>query len=66
MNYAVESTYGFVLGASIEELIPEIQRYLDAVETFRAEGCEPSWASTDAEREARPLGCRLALLYRAA
>ena len=24
-------------------LIPEIERYLTAVEAFRAEGCEPRW-----------------------
>ena len=24
-------------------LIPEIERYLIAVEAFRAEGCEPRW-----------------------
>ena len=26
-----------------EALIPEIERYLAAVEAFRAEGCEPRW-----------------------
>ena len=66
MTHAGESTEGFVLGESIEGLVSEIRRYLDAVETFRAEGCEPRWASTDAERESRPLGCRLAWLYKAA
>lgn len=27
----------------IEELLDEIRRYLDAVDAFRAEGCEPTW-----------------------
>ena len=29
----------------IDELMREIARYLDAVETFRAEGCEPTWSA---------------------
>jgi len=66
MKHAVESTGALALRRSTEKLFSEIQCYLDAVETFRAEGCEPSWASTDAERESRPLGCRLAVLYEAA
>ncbi len=28
-----------------EDLIGEIERYLTAVALFRAEGCEPRWAS---------------------
>lgn len=28
-----------------QELIDEIDRYLAAVEVFRAEGCEPTWRS---------------------
>jgi hypothetical protein len=27
----------------VEELLREIERYLAAVEFFRAEGCEPCW-----------------------
>jgi hypothetical protein len=30
-------------GFSIDSLAQEIARYLAAVETFRAEGCEPNW-----------------------
>jgi hypothetical protein len=28
----------------LEQLHREVERYLAAVETFRAEGCEPVWA----------------------
>ena len=28
----------------LEELIPEIERYLGVVDAFRREGVEPSWA----------------------
>ena len=31
-----------------DELLAEIERYLAAVATFRAEGCEPSWADDEA------------------
>ena len=31
-----------------DELVDEIERYLAAVETFRAEGCEPTWAAVEA------------------
>src|SRR3972149_6212186 len=31
-----------------DELVAEIERYLAAVETFRAEGCEPTWAAVEA------------------
>jgi hypothetical protein len=36
----------------LEALFEEIKRYLDAVETFRHEGCEPRWrdAAEDARR----------------
>jgi hypothetical protein len=27
----------------IEKLLDEIRRYLEAVDVFRAEGCEPTW-----------------------
>jgi hypothetical protein len=30
--------------SNIEPLLEEIERYLSAVELFRAEGCEPRWA----------------------
>jgi len=30
------------------ELYAEIERYLAAVETFRAEGCGPAWADDEA------------------
>jgi hypothetical protein len=30
-------------GGAVASLIVEIDRYLDAVETFRAAGCEPEW-----------------------
>jgi hypothetical protein len=29
--------------SDIEKLIAEIARYLETVETFRAERCEPNW-----------------------
>lgn len=29
---------------ALNALIDEIRRYLDVVELFRAEGCEPRWA----------------------
>ena len=32
-----------ITGSDIEALIREAERYLAAVEVFRAEGCEPSW-----------------------
>ena len=30
-------------GIAMEELMREITRYLAAIETFRAAGCEPKW-----------------------
>lgn len=42
MNQA-ESTQS--LDSAVEELIAEIQRYLEAVALFRALDCEPSWKS---------------------
>jgi hypothetical protein len=30
-------------GGAVASLIAEIDRYLDAVETVRAAGCEPEW-----------------------
>lgn len=48
-----------VNGIDIEKLLDEISRYLQAVEVFRAERCEPRW-----EPELRPargaLGVRVA------
>jgi hypothetical protein len=35
-------------------LVAEMQRYLAAVETFRAEGREPSWLPEGAPRPTRP------------
>jgi hypothetical protein len=32
----------------------EAQRYLDAVELFRSEGCEPHWAPERRTRNSRP------------
>jgi hypothetical protein len=44
----------------LDELIPEIERYLAAVELFRSEGCEPHWAREDAglvhEQPREPVG----------
>jgi hypothetical protein len=34
----------------VEALLPEIERYLAAVEVFRAEGHEPRWSSDDLNR----------------
>ena len=33
----------------MNELISEIERYLAAVDVFRAEGCEPRWSPEDEE-----------------
>jgi hypothetical protein len=33
------------LELNLEHLIGEIERYLTAVELFRAEGCAPQWAN---------------------
>ena len=30
--------------AAIDELLDEIRRYLDALDVFRREGCEPLWS----------------------
>lgn len=32
----------------VDDLMGEVERYLAAVERFRAEGCEPVWADDDA------------------
>jgi hypothetical protein len=32
----------------LDELVREVERYLAAVEAFRAEGCEPVWATDEA------------------
>ena len=32
--------------AAIDELLDEINRYLDALDVFRREGCEPRWGVT--------------------
>ena len=32
--------------AAIDELLDEIYRYLDALDVFRREGCEPRWGAT--------------------
>ena len=37
---------------AVEELVREIRRYLDAVDLFRSEGCEPAWR---VEADARAL-----------
>jgi hypothetical protein len=37
-----------VTEALLEELLDEIGRYLDVVETFRREGCEPRWQDAPA------------------
>jgi hypothetical protein len=37
----------------LELLLDEIRRYLDAIEVFRGEGCEPNWLSPLASEEAR-------------
>ena len=35
-------------GTDVVDLIGEIERYLAAVDAFRAEGVEPTWASDEA------------------
>jgi len=35
-------------------LIAEIRRYLEAVDVFRREGCEPRWASGGVPEPKRP------------
>jgi hypothetical protein len=37
--------------ADIETLIKEIERYLDVVAVFRAQGCEPAWRVVGANSE---------------
>lgn len=37
--------------AEVEQLLREIERYLSAVEVFRAEGREPAWCGDVASRE---------------
>ena len=32
----------------VDELVLEVERYVAAVEAFRAEGCEPAWADDEA------------------
>jgi hypothetical protein len=34
--------------SEVDELVLEVERYLAAVETFRAEGCEPVWVEAEA------------------
>jgi hypothetical protein len=33
--------------AAVAELLRDVERYLAAVEVFRAEGCEPRWRAAD-------------------
>jgi hypothetical protein len=47
-----------------EQLLREVDRYLIAVETFRAEGAEPVWRDHEALGEQRPLVCRSELAAR--
>ena len=44
---------------SIESLLQEVARYLSAVETFRAEECEPTWRP-EPSSNASPIVLRLA------
>jgi hypothetical protein len=37
--------------ATIDELLDEIRCYLDALELFRAEGCEPRWCDASLPEE---------------
>ena len=46
-------------GFALQPLIQEIERYLAAVETFRAEECEPTW-QPEPERSGSPTIVRLA------
>ena len=32
---------------TLDELISEVERYLDAVDVFRSEGCEPRWSGEE-------------------
>ena len=37
-------TSGDLIPAVLDLLVSEIRRYLEVVDVFRAEGCEPRWA----------------------
>lgn len=43
-----EHTAYELMQVDADELYAEIERYLAAVETFRAEGCQPAWADDEA------------------
>jgi hypothetical protein len=43
MEHVVERSEGQSLVGSVEELVSEIHRYLEAVAVFRELGHEPSW-----------------------
>jgi hypothetical protein len=53
------STQTGLQAKSFDELHCEIVRYLEAVDAFRAEGCEPSWRSEGALPQA-PISAVLA------
>jgi hypothetical protein len=40
-----------ISASSTEPLLEEIERYLAAVELFRAEGCEPRWTDVWSARQ---------------
>ena len=61
MEHAREESAG-VVAVLAEELLGDIQRYLEAVRVFRELGCEPSW---NAETHAPELAVRPAALARA-
>ena len=46
-SHAQQSTF------AIDELLDEIRSYLEAVELFRHEGCEPRWTSVVRPVDAR-------------
>lgn len=37
-----------VTAEAVEQLLEEIERYLAAIDAFRAEGAEPTWAEDEA------------------
>ena len=43
-----EHTASELSQVAADELLTEIERYLAAVEIFRAEGCQPAWANDEA------------------
>jgi len=45
MEQSIESLEMLVAGIRGDDLVAEIQRYLDAVALFRELGCEPRWRS---------------------